>query len=124
MDVLKSLTRASKKVFTWPLDYPALRQRIIFDLVQDHYGELDIRVPLGHGLTCPVVSQEAWINLMEIFFEDEYGPVFEQIPLPRRWLDLGCYVGYFSLYLVGISLLLRGSFIQAHGIPLHRLPLG
>ncbi len=93
-----------KRVVKWPLLMPlkarALRNRLAFEIRQHHYDELTIQVPLGHGLACPVVNQEHWYSFGEIFVEGEYGPALEEMPLPARWLDLGCHAGYFTLWML------------------------
>ncbi|MBC7980536.1 MAG: FkbM family methyltransferase [Armatimonadetes bacterium] len=73
---------------------------MLFDLKQKYFQELELSVPLGYGLVCPLEFAEAWTSFTEIFVNDEYAPALQQICLPQRWLDLGCHAGYFSLYLV------------------------
>src|SRR6186713_1284062 len=75
-----------------------LRKRVAFALRQSYYEAFEIRVPLVAGLTAPVVSQEAWLSFSEIFLQGEYAAVWRAVPLPDRWIDLGCHAGYFSLY--------------------------
>src|SRR5207245_2749382 len=57
-------------------------------------------VPLGHGLVCPIDRWETWSTFGAIFFENEYARAFSFLPPPDRWVDIGCYSGFFSLYLV------------------------
>ena len=76
---------------------PALRERLAFGLIQQHYPSLQIRVPLSGGLIAPVVSEDAWLSFSEIFVQGEYDEVWRHLPLPDRWIDLGCHAGYFSL---------------------------
>jgi FkbM family methyltransferase len=76
----------------------SIRDKIIFHLKQKYYPHLDIVVPFGEGFSCPVVSPEAWYSFQEIFLQEEYKAVFEKIPLPARWIDVGCHVGYFSFW--------------------------
>lgn len=75
-----------------------VRRRIIFELRQRHYADLHITVPIGRGIRCPISFHDAKVSFEQIFFESEYEPAFRRIPLPARWLDLGCHAGYFSLY--------------------------
>ena len=86
------------------LNLKPIRRRIIFELQQRYYDELDILVPLGHELVAPVSSMESWCSFSEIFLEDEYTSALDSIAgsgtLPGRWLDLGCHVGFFSLWLI------------------------
>ena len=86
------------------LDIPDIRRRIVFDLKQRHFDDLEISVPLGFGLSAPISSPEFWVSFEEIFFEREYAALLENIAsstgLPKRWLDLGCHAGFFSLWLL------------------------
>jgi FkbM family methyltransferase len=75
-----------------------LRRRIIFDLQHRYHADLGVAIPLSHGLRCPIVSGQEWACFEHIFFAGEYAKAFDHIPLPARWLDLGCYAGFFSLY--------------------------
>jgi FkbM family methyltransferase len=75
-------------------------RRVAFEIKQNHYAELDIAVPLGFDLSCPVTLADHWHSFAEIFVEKTYGDVFENAPLPNRWIDLGCHAGYFSLFVV------------------------
>jgi FkbM family methyltransferase len=77
-----------------------LRRRLVFELQHRFHAELGIAIPLSHGLQCPIVTGEEWSSFEHIFFAGEYARAFEHIPLPTRWLDLGCYAGFFSLYVV------------------------
>ncbi|HEY2573246.1 MAG TPA: FkbM family methyltransferase [Verrucomicrobiaceae bacterium] len=88
------LTRALQ----WLLQWRWLRERLAFALARQHYPSLNIRVPLSGGLTAPVTSEEAWLSFSEIFLQGEYDSVWAHLPLPDRWLDLGCHAGYFSLH--------------------------
>ena len=81
------------------LSVPFVRKRFVFHLKQYFYNELDFKINIGRGLSCPISHPSATCSLEEIFFEDEYLSAFQEIPLPQKWLDLGCHYGYFSLYL-------------------------
>jgi FkbM family methyltransferase len=96
--LIQRLKAVLKWPLTWLLQWPWIRQRVLFAIKQDYYSELDFHVPLSHGFQCPISSFEHWCSFSEIFFGSEYDPVWKQIPLPARWLDLGCHAGYFSLY--------------------------
>lgn len=86
------------------LDIPEVRRRLIFDLKQRYFSDLDIQIPLGFGLKAPISSPEFWISFEEIFFEREYAALLENIAsakqFPQRWIDLGCHAGFFSLWLL------------------------
>jgi FkbM family methyltransferase len=80
------------------LAWPAFRRRAIFELRQRYYGELANGISLGHGLQCPLLLPDAWSSFAEVFVHGEYAAAFDRLPLPSRWVDLGCHAGYFSLY--------------------------
>ncbi len=84
----------------WLLKIHAIRRRLAFKLKNDHFEALDIAAPLGKDLLCPIFFKEAWCSFSEIFIENEYEAFMKLIPLPERWLDLGCHAGYFSLYIL------------------------
>jgi FkbM family methyltransferase len=80
------------------LSVPALRRRLAFALKQDYMSDLQLRMPLEPGLSAPLDHWDAFIAFSETFLSNEYGNLFQRIPLPGRWLDLGCHRGYFSLW--------------------------
>jgi hypothetical protein len=69
---MKTLPKTLRQLLKWPLQcllgIPGVRRRLVFELRQHHYNELECRIPLGHGLTCPVLFWEAWSSLGHIFF--------------------------------------------------------
>jgi FkbM family methyltransferase len=97
MSLLKSVARLPVQGL---LRIPALRRRVIFELTQQYFAELQIRVPLMERIHCPVPSPDAWYSFTEIFVRGDYQPAFHHIPLPGRWIDLGCHAGYFSLFVL------------------------
>jgi FkbM family methyltransferase len=76
-----------------------LRRRLAWQLLHRYAGDLDARVPLGHDLAAPLFDAGLAPAFSEIFLEGEYGPLLDAMPLPRRWVDLGCHAGFFSLWL-------------------------
>lgn len=76
-----------------------LRRRLAFHLKQHHFADLQMRIPIGQGLVCPVGAEENLMSFGEIFGEREYEALLREIPPPRRWLDVGAHAGYFSLML-------------------------
>lgn len=78
---------------------PNVRRRLAFHLKCHHPEDLDVRIPIGHGLSCPLFDEELAASFREIFLQQEYGGLLGAIPMPRRWIDLGCYAGFFSLWL-------------------------
>jgi FkbM family methyltransferase len=77
----------------------SLRRRLAYQLLTHYPADLDARVPLGENLCAPLFDAELGVSFAEIFFNREYGSILDVIPLPRRWIDLGCYAGFFSLWL-------------------------
>lgn len=94
---LRTVVKAPMNVL---LKAESFRRRIIFELVHHYYKDLGITVPLGNGLRCPISFIEAWSSFSEIFIEAEYAGAFEAMPLPSKWIDLGCHAGFFSLYVI------------------------
>jgi FkbM family methyltransferase len=77
-----------------------LRRKLAFELRCRHFDDLDVAVPIGEGLRCPILHPEYWHSFEEVFFSEEYQPLFDQIPSPTRWIDLGCHAGFFSLLMI------------------------
>jgi FkbM family methyltransferase len=82
---------------------PFFRKRVTFHIRYEYFDEyfagLELNIPLSHGCCCPVPGLDALSSFSEIFVTGEYGSFLTEIPLPLRWLDLGCHAGYFTLYL-------------------------
>ena len=81
------------------LGIPAIRRRVIFEIKHRWYKDLDIVIPLSRGFVCPIPEQDALYSFAEIFAENEYGSFLQHTGLPKRWIDMGCHAGYFTLYL-------------------------
>lgn len=77
-----------------------IRRRIAFQLSSEFYADLNVSVPLGHGLQCVIADPSHWHSFSEIFIEREYAHYLDLIPPPNRWLDIGCHAGFFSLFLI------------------------
>ena len=92
------LKQLSRSLFSNLFDSQSFRDKAIFHLKQYYYHELGIVVDLGNGYTCPIADPAARYSFAEIFFDNEYSNVFEEINLPSKWLDLGCHYGFFTLY--------------------------
>jgi FkbM family methyltransferase len=88
------------KLISKLLRWTALRRRIIFALRQDYFEDLGVVATFEYNLLCPIVRQEYWNSFYGVFISEEYVPVFDQIPVPERWLDIGCHAGFFSLLMV------------------------
>jgi FkbM family methyltransferase len=99
-----ALVKAARNLARAPLlallEQSWLRRRLIFELKQKYYPDLHIAMPLEPGLVCPVVTAEYWHSFSEMFLERTYNAAFENMPLPTRWIDLGCHAGYFSLFVI------------------------
>jgi len=96
--VSNPLRKLLKLPITLPLRFPFIRRRVAFEL-RPWFGDLKYEIPLTEGLACPLGSWDAVHSFSEIFVTGEYGDFLGAMPLPRRWLDLGCHAGYFTLYL-------------------------
>jgi FkbM family methyltransferase len=98
MPAFQALKRLVSKPLQSLLTQERLRSRLAFELRQNYYSDLEILVPIGKTLRCPVSSSEHWFSFSEMFVEQEYKEAFDIIPLPKRWIDVGCHAGYFSLF--------------------------
>jgi FkbM family methyltransferase len=97
-NALRKLNKLIKLPITLPLRFGFIRRRVAFEL-RPWFGEYEFEIPLTGGLACPIGSWDAAHSFSEIFVTNEYGSFLDEMPLPRRWLDLGCHAGYFTLYL-------------------------
>jgi FkbM family methyltransferase len=92
----------AKAAVRWPLsallETPALSRRLAFGIKYEHFADLDLRIPLSHGFCCPIFRLDALMSFSEIFVQGEYSQLWEHMELPKRWVDLGCHTGYFTLY--------------------------
>ena len=95
----KGIRKSLKLPLTLALRTPFFRKRIAYHFRYEYFSDLELSVPLSHGFSCPIPMVDAFYSFSEIFVTDEYGSFLNDIPLPSRWLDLGCHVGYFTLYL-------------------------
>lgn len=97
METVHPLKQAYRDLRAKLLCVKEIRKRIIFDLLNHYYADLELVISMGNGFHCPLHFPDAVESLREIFFEGEYDCI-DQIPLPHRWLDIGCFAGFFSLY--------------------------
>jgi hypothetical protein len=100
MGLNRQLRTVAKLPLNALLKAEPFRRRVVFELRQHYYKELEIRIPLAANLWCPITFLEAWTSFSEIFVKSEYGTALKAMPLPGRWLDLGCHAGFFSLYVI------------------------
>jgi FkbM family methyltransferase len=92
-----------RKLLKWPLRAALrsdwLRPKVAYELRQAGYADLQVMIPLSHGMSVPIRREDFVHSFTEIFLTREYGDFLQHIPLPRRWIDLGCHAGYFSTLL-------------------------
>jgi len=93
-----ALRKLLKLPITVPLRFGFIRRRAAFEL-RRWFGDVEFEIPLTENLACPIGRWDSVHSFSEIFVADEYGAFLQEVPLPRRWLDLGCHAGYFTLYL-------------------------
>jgi FkbM family methyltransferase len=100
---MNSMEKAIRKFLKLPLTValrtPFFRKRAAFHFRYQYFADLELSIPLSHGFSCPIPVLDALDSFGEIFVRGEYGSFLDEIPLPRRWVDLGCHRGYFTLYL-------------------------
>ena len=94
----KTLRKILKLPITLPLRFPFIRRRVAFEMRQ-YFGDLKFDIPLTDGLGCPIGHWDSIHSFTEMFVVNEYGGFLDAMPLPGRWLDLGCHAGYFTLFL-------------------------
>ncbi len=98
-----SLPKQIGKCLKFPLiallGIPAIRRRVVFEIKYRWYKELELIIPLSKGFVCPIPEHDALYSFAEIFAASEYGSFLAETGLPKRWIDLGCHAGYFTLYL-------------------------
>jgi FkbM family methyltransferase len=95
----KAIRKFLRLPLTAALRAPFFRKRAAFHFRYEYFDHLELNIPLSHGFCCPISKLDALYSFSEIFVMGEYGSFLEDIPLPRRWVDLGCHAGYFTLYL-------------------------
>jgi FkbM family methyltransferase len=95
----KAIRKFLKLPLTATLRAPFFRKRAAFHFRYEYFADLELSIPLSHGFWCPILGLDALYSFSEIFVTGEYGSFLNEIPLPRRWVDLGCHAGYFTLYL-------------------------
>jgi FkbM family methyltransferase len=95
----RAIRKFLKLPFTVALRAPFFRKRAAFHFRYDYFADLELSIPLSHGFWCPILGLDSVYSFSEIFVTGEYGSFLNEIPLPRRWVDLGCHAGYFTLYL-------------------------
>ena len=81
------------------LSSKAVRQRVAWQLKTNYSSDIDIRISLDQNLFTPLFDVEIGASFSEIFLRQEYAALHEAIPCVNRWIDLGSYAGFFSLWL-------------------------
>lgn len=93
------------KTILWKrfIHYPPIHRRLM-NYFTDYFQEQhSLRVPLGHGIYTPNFNEELGTSFQEIFLRKEYDRILDHIEKPKRWLDIGCYAGFFSLWLLWLQ---------------------
>ena len=99
MKIAKAVRKLLKLPLTLPLQIGFIRRRVAFELKYHWFAEIDFQIPLSDGFGCPIAELDALHSFSEIFAANEYGSLLDEISLPKRWIDLGCHAGFFTLYL-------------------------
>lgn len=81
------------------LKIAGLRRRLIFYLKQKYFQEFGFEITLGQGLVAPIPYKDSYDSFSEIFIQQEYAKILKNIPLQHKWIDIGCHMGYFSLWM-------------------------
>ena len=93
-----ALRKLLKLPITLPLRIPAIRRMVAYEM-RPHFEDMRVEVPLSAEIYCPLGHWDSVYSFSEIFVANEYGSFLDIMPLPRRWLDLGCHAGYFTLFM-------------------------
>ena len=56
-------------------------------------------MPVGKGLIATLPYHDSFDSFSEIFLNGEYKEVLEGFDIPNKWLDFGCHMGFFSLWI-------------------------
>ena len=99
MKLARPIRKLLKLPLTLPLQISFVRQRVAFELKYRWFRDLEIAIPLSNGFYCPISVIDSVHSFSEIFVNNEYGSFLQKMPLPKRWIDLGCHAGHFTLYL-------------------------
>jgi FkbM family methyltransferase len=93
------LNKALKFPLHLALGSKSFRQKLIYELRRNYFADLQFQVPLTADFSCPILQERFAWSFSEIFLNSEYGSFLKETGLPRRWLDIGCHAGFFSVYL-------------------------
>lgn len=110
----RALAWLLKRLFKLCFRSVFVRQEAAFVLKHQHFSSLDLRLPVSLDYQCPLDHTQALLSFYEIFIAKNYELSFKLIPLPERWIDLGCHRGYFSLYV--LSLLAKDKAKRARAL--------
>ena len=78
--------------------FKSIRRRAIFYLKYNFFNEFSFEIPVGENLVAPIPYKDSYDSFSEIFLMSEYQEL-DIIDEVKYWLDLGCHMGYFSLWL-------------------------
>lgn len=80
---------------------PGLRLELARKISSEYWPELAISIP-ARNFTIPVCYADSFASFREVFLEREYAFIQAGGGLPKRWIDLGCNNGFFSLYVAAL----------------------
>ncbi|WP_309397971.1 FkbM family methyltransferase [Cerasicoccus maritimus] len=96
---MKLKDKFSRFLATKLLKHPRLRVHFMQVIKDQHFNEFGMKCFLSNREYIPISFCDSATSLGEIFIEGEY----DWLPAestPKRWLDLGCNNGYFSLLML------------------------
>ncbi len=103
-----------KRLFKLCFKIPVLRQEAAFILKHYYFSSLELLLPVDQLYQCPVDDAQALLSFSEVFISKAYEEAFKLIPVPQKWIDMGCHRGYFSLYV--LSLLAKDKAKKAKAV--------
>ena len=86
------------KLLSILLSSQKLRRRVIFNLKNNYFHELDHSIPLSNGYWANLLESDAYDSFAEIFIQQEYLKFLPEF-CPLKVLDIGANYGFFSLWL-------------------------
>lgn len=96
---MRIIKRLLQWLLVWILRIDFLKKKAVFLVKYYYFKELNLFIPLGAVYKIPLMEQESVHAFSEVFVEREYDLLLNAIDVPKRWVDLGCHRGYFSLWL-------------------------
>lgn len=75
-------------------------KRLQHSLAWRFFPAADLHSRTGTGLRLRLTDKGDWASAAEMFIERTYDPFFQHLGAVRRWVDVGCNAGFFSLGLL------------------------